>query len=299
MHNFLEEKLQNTSFIDQVSKLDMLKGLVCSKDHWRVNNYLYTKFDHNAKLLKETAVDINSNGNFLIWSFLKNQWNKLLNANDEKSLVELVHEIVISFNTQDQYADYIRFFEENKSNFQNEESLKLLHYSANEIISNIRWSDNMSKQMKNFDLPKFSPQEGETAPGSYRLPTNVRPNLYELQLCPYIGTHDQYGNRSFTFDGSVHVHFTCLQATRKIVIHSQNLKFIEVGFKHSARIGFEMLELDSIEVDTERQFISLPLEESCVANENYTLKFVYIGQINEKFYGFYQSSYFDANYTKF
>ena len=148
-HEFLE-KLLHDRLSKPSHKVDVMKGLLCSKDRWRLNKYFNNEFDKNADLLKTIAVGTNSNGNFIIWDFIKNNWQMLSDANEEINMIGLVYEVVKQFNTEEQYKDFYRFYNEKKIDLKDERSLKMLYSSANFIKSNIKWVNIMRNDVESF-----------------------------------------------------------------------------------------------------------------------------------------------------
>ena len=129
-------------------------------------------------------------------------------------------------------------------------------------------------------------------PVDYRLPKNLIPFLYELQLQPFIGPAEVYAEKAFTFNGQIQMHFTCSIPTNKIVFHALQLE-----------IDSDNLELTSyndpsppvlnknIEFDKPKQFVIINLSKECKSGSDYKLTMVYSGVILTNLYGFYRGSY--------
>lgn len=123
------------------------------------------------------------------------------------------------------------------------------------------------------------------------MPQNLRPFLYELQIRPFIGPIEHYGEMSFKFDGEIKIHFKCLIPTNKVVLHFKSLK-IE-NYNLTSEGSNDSLSIQSIEYDKLREFVILNLEQNCTADYSYSLFINYTGNISENLYGFYRSSYTD------
>ncbi len=130
---------------------------------------------------------------------------------------------------------------------------------------------------------------------NFRLPDNLKPELYDFELRPYIGTNDTYGDKAFTFDGIMNMHFICVKPTRKVVFHSLDLTIDESKLAISSTTDLSVSLSKQIEYDQKREFTTLYLNGDCVANAKYTLKIEYTGLISTNLYGFYRSSYVENN----
>jgi hypothetical protein len=133
-------------------------------------------------------------------------------------------------------------------------------------------------------------------PINYRLPKNLSPYLYDLRLKPYIGPQEVYKNKSFTFEGTQIIHFTCMEPTKQIVFNSLDLN-LNAGslslVSETDRNGIKVAK--SIKYDLVRQFAIVEMNQECKKNSNYTLRVEYTGVILEVLYGFYRSSYKDTD----
>ena len=58
-----------------------------------------------------------------------------------------------------------------------------------------------------------------------RLPTDLKPTLYDIQLLPFV----EEGN--FTTDGSISIDFNCLAATRNITMLANNITIDRTSIK--------------------------------------------------------------------
>ncbi len=137
------------------------------------------------------------------------------------------------------------------------------------------------------------------------MPTDLKPYLYELTLKPFVGPF--YGSKSFKFDGFLNLSFTCVSPTKKIVLHSKDLKIN--GHKlHQIKSVSDFYQLNraneendeitldkTIQYDNERDFLIFDSNRPCQANVNYLLELNFTGTILETLYGFYRSSYKDSN----
>ncbi len=130
------------------------------------------------------------------------------------------------------------------------------------------------------------------------LPRNLIPSLYELEIQPYIGSEEIYGNKSFTFDGRAKMHLTCSSPTNKIVFHGlglnidgSNLRF--TSSDNESDIGFD----SNLVYNEQKQWFILNLNSTLNLGSDYVLEIPYTGEINKAFHGLYRTSYFENGKT--
>ena len=129
------------------------------------------------------------------------------------------------------------------------------------------------------------------------MPTNLKPYFYELEIRPYIGPSEVYGNLAFTFEGKMTMHFTCLKSTNKIIFHQLNLNIDAANLELNSPDD-TLTKLDkNILFDAKKQFVIINLSRNCVEKANYKLVVPYTGHILSNLYGFYRGSYVYNNQT--
>ena len=159
------------------------------------------------------------------------------------------------------------------------------------INTNIRWMDKYFTKIDNWLI-----ENGQTEEISYRLPQDIEPTLYDLQIQPFIGPKEVYGDRAFTFDGVMKMHLVCKNPTDKIVFHSEKQRINEDELKLTSSDDPNPLGFDKkLKYDEVREYVVLSLNRNCVKDAKYELTIVYEGQILSELYGFYRSSYKDES----
>lgn len=128
----------------------------------------------------------------------------------------------------------------------------------------------------------------------YRLSTDVEPIDYVIELTPYFDSNIT-GKEPFTFDGICNI---SLKAGKSgidtITLHKQDLQVIELNLtKNDDEITIESTDYDNISSK-----YTLQLATPLVENEEYVLSIKYMGKLQSDLYGFYRSSYKEANITK-
>jgi len=131
---------------------------------------------------------------------------------------------------------------------------------------------------------------------NYRLPANLKPTLYELTIKPYIGTNETYGDKAFTYEGTMKMTFDCLNATNKIIFHTLEQKINSSKLVLLNGDGSPSgLSITSTDIDLLRDFFIINLNGACIQSQNYVLVVEYTGVIRVELNGFYRSSYLASN----
>jgi len=123
----------------------------------------------------------------------------------------------------------------------------------------------------------------------YRLPLNLKPQLYHVQLRPYIGPPETYGNKSFSTEGTVVIHFSCEIPTNKIYLHARELEIHVTSLK----INDTGLGVVDLEFDVRRDFVIVNLNGMCQTGHHYALSLAFTGIVSHTF-GLYRSAYKDS-----
>ncbi|XP_021963123.1 aminopeptidase N isoform X2 [Folsomia candida] len=139
-----------------------------------------------------------------------------------------------------------------------------------------------------------------------RLPTNVKPLYYKVDLIPYVEEA-----KNFTIDGKVWIDIECLQATHKVTIHIKNITVVEESVKiyevdeaelsPSVTEAVESVSPKKHEYDVPREFYNMTLPKSLEAGKVYRIYIQFRALLADSLGGFYRSSYKDmaANVTRY
>ncbi|XP_032306951.1 glutamyl aminopeptidase [Drosophila ananassae] len=111
----------------------------------------------------------------------------------------------------------------------------------------------------------------------YRLPTSAVPTHYDVYWHPDLET----GN----FTGQEKISITVVEATSQIVLHAHLLEITSV-FTYTNN-----LQVESYELDEERQFLIVNLSTELAENATFTLGILFNGQMKDKLVGLYSSTY--------
>lgn len=114
-----------------------------------------------------------------------------------------------------------------------------------------------------------------------------------MEIRPYIGN---FGNKSFTYDGKINIHFQCLTPTKNIVFHSTDLNIQIEELVYNQTEFKEIYKIDEkLGFDIEREFVIAKLNRNCVSGQNFILKLNYSGKFSTQLFGLYLSTYTDKN----
>ncbi|HXV80697.1 MAG TPA: M1 family metallopeptidase [Candidatus Binatia bacterium] len=117
---------------------------------------------------------------------------------------------------------------------------------------------------------------------SYRLPTDIIPERYEIKLVPDLS--------SATFAGEEKVCIKIVEPVRQIVVNAAELSFQAVSVK--ARDGKVAEGHVALDLENERATFDFP---ETLYPGPWELQIVFSGILNDKLHGFYRSTYKDPN----
>jgi len=134
-----------------------------------------------------------------------------------------------------------------------------------------------------------NPQPIPEIQDDYRLPKDVIPTNYVIELTPYLDTKDE---KNFTFAGQSEIDLEIKKNnTKTITFHFNELNITEVKLNSSGKpIG-----IISQEIDKQKDFMTLNLKEGLNSTSKDVKLFLsFTGVLNDNLRGFYRSSYQDG-----
>ncbi|XP_069682399.1 aminopeptidase N-like isoform X2 [Periplaneta americana] len=123
----------------------------------------------------------------------------------------------------------------------------------------------------------------------FRLPRNVFPTTYTIEIITNLGT-----NGNFTFDGRIWIQVQCNTSTSSVKLHMKDLEIFEENVKVLSK-DHKLINVTSHEYVPEYDFYVMNLEEPLEAGEQYVLFIPYRGQLTEGLVGYYRSRYEDRS----
>lgn len=136
----------------------------------------------------------------------------------------------------------------------------------------------------------------DALPKDVRLPTDLHPTYYNLELKP-----DIYGDDpdKFQFEGYVEIFLNCTKSTSVIVVQVKDMTIPEHTIKvESVSPGHEAPKWTSTEEDKVRQFFKVNLDGPLTEGKQYVLKMRFMGPLSNSMEGIYWSSYEEGGEKK-
>lgn len=135
----------------------------------------------------------------------------------------------------------------------------------------------------------------EMTTDDYRLPKDVIPINYFIELTPYLDTNDE---KNFTFDGYSEIDLEIKENTKTITFHANQLKIAD-DVKLSYSQNGKSIKILKTEINEQMDFVTLNLEEELNSTlKNIKLSLNFTGVLNDNLRGFYRSSYQNGNKTR-
>ena len=138
-----------------------------------------------------------------------------------------------------------------------------------------------------------------TYPKNIRLPPDVIPRHYNLELTPFIYGDD---TKLFHFVGVVEIHVRCVKRTDTITLHLKELQVYNKSISLEALGGSSTAaapKWTSYKIDSQRDFFILQLDNALEVGERYRLRMSFRGELPaNKLVGMYKLSYQQDNATK-
>ena len=132
-------------------------------------------------------------------------------------------------------------------------------------------------------------------PIDYRLPTNLVPRYYDIELSIPFGPFEEPNN----FQGKVEIRFDCTTPTNKLTIHLKDLKLENnyIRVKGLTDSSFDEITT-SWSYDDVREFFIATLSKNFQAGHSYSAIIEYAGIVSDNGLGLYKSYFYDKNGNK-
>lgn len=134
--------------------------------------------------------------------------------------------------------------------------------------------------------PYVDPKQYVEDQKAYRLPSNVIPQSYELNLIPYL-------SGDFRFTGDVKIKVLIAEETRNILLHSHKLDIHSVKVSQGSQViksSYLLMPLT--------QMLNISLEATLSPESISFIAIKFEGVLNDDLVGFYRSKYISNGETK-
>uniref|UniRef100_A0A3B4ZW54 Aminopeptidase n=1 Tax=Stegastes partitus TaxID=144197 RepID=A0A3B4ZW54_9TELE len=138
-----------------------------------------------------------------------------------------------------------------------------------------------------------------TAPwDSYRLPTALVPEYYNITLWPRLSRDPNTG--LYIFTGHSTVQFECVKETDLILIHSNKLNYTKLDDAHIVRLtsGASAPGIESTWLQNKTQYLVIQLNGKLSPGRTYQLYAEFTGELADDLAGFYRSEYVEDGVRK-
>lgn len=130
----------------------------------------------------------------------------------------------------------------------------------------------------NYPIPPSNSLEKAPGP-EFRLPTSLIPRKYFIQIRPVIDKdHDGIGKQGEA-PGTSKLTVTCITPTRRVVMHSENLKINEPSIEVRRMANDVLVDITSVEYDDEKNFLILNLSSDLLINEDYSVSIDFVANV--------------------
>jgi hypothetical protein len=273
------------------------------------------KNQDEASILARIAA--NPYGRRLVFDYLDEKWDYFIERFGSVSftLPNLVRGAMEQFNTKFEIESINRFVKAHPNTgiatAAFKEALETAQINNQWLVKNLnslnKWlSDNVKPEPEPVTSSTTKAPVTTSVTGSstlapitdYRLPTDVLPLHYDLEMQAFIGPQSEYGEKAFTLNGKMTMLLACSKPTRRILFHAAKLQVAinQVRLKRESDGASQVIE--SIQYDERREYHIVYLSDDLEQFKNYSLFVPYTGQVLTELYGFYQSSYKENGVTK-
>ncbi|CAL8262569.1 unnamed protein product [Merluccius merluccius] len=140
-------------------------------------------------------------------------------------------------------------------------------------------------------------------PPSMRLPGNLVPKSYQLYFQPHLYSSIDLSDvnateQNLTFTGNSTVVFQCVQKTKSIFLHSNNLTLLEL---YVTNVDTKKIvpHLDYKEYDDGTHFLEVQMTDALTDGGNYSLFVAFQGEMQDDLSGMYVSTYNEDGLKKY
>ncbi|KAF5279560.1 hypothetical protein FQR65_LT03382 [Abscondita terminalis] len=124
-------------------------------------------------------------------------------------------------------------------------------------------------------------------PTATRLPTNLSPSHYRLQIIPFLN------EKNFTTSGAVTITFKVKEETNKIVVNIYDMEIDKESVKVKHINSTEYITVTDQQFEDVSQIYVITTQDVLQNDEEYDLEIKFTGHLRDNMQGFYRSQYID------
>jgi len=141
-------------------------------------------------------------------------------------------------------------------------------------------------QAESEPIPEPEPgSHGKPKVRDVRLPTHLVPELYTLELVPFIVPDN------FTIRGHVEIAMVCMHAADNVTLHSADMVINNDTVSLQEKKSGRSIQITGHSYDKDREFYISKLGESLQPGMQYTIRIQYTAYLKDNLKGFYRSVY--------
>lgn len=145
-------------------------------------------------------------------------------------------------------------------------------------------------------LENITPESIEEVSGDYKLPNNVEPTNYIIELKPYL---DSKNDKNFTFEGKSTINLKVNSNTKTITFHAKQLNIENITLTYTNNENKINIKIVDYKINQQKDFVILTLGQGINRDmQDVKLLLHYSGVLNDDLRGFYKSSYQNGNKTR-
>ncbi|KAK3108903.1 hypothetical protein FSP39_018341 [Pinctada imbricata] len=271
-------------------KNTLMSAMGCSKQTWILSRYLDMvikaediRRQDGSRVMG--AIAASPLGRDLAWNFLRQNFQTFLNMYGATpfGMKNLLNGVTASFGTEldlQQLKDLQRQYPDMGT------GTRAFQQIIEKTELNVRWLKENNAIIESWLDENLKSDVKELR--DVRLPKNVAPFLYDLEIFPDIYQSDP---ADFTFKGYIKIWFRTLESTSNITLHKHLLDIdantVSVGTNQSVTPP----SVRSTSEDKDRQFFIIHLDNSLVDDTMYFVVMNYSGILRNDLAGLYYSSY--------
>nr|CAD7599193.1 unnamed protein product [Timema genevievae] len=261
----------------------ILGVLGCTRNETLAHGYLAKTINSDSSIRTQDLSTVSSSvynnpyGVDFAISFLSQNYRQMIYFNNSTSTVtSLISNIAGVLSTQAQLNELRSFITNNSAELGTSVTATALN-SLQTAQNNLDWLAEHGTTITNWLKSR-----------RYRLPTDILPDRYVIELIPYID------NDNFTFNGRVEIFLDVAVATNAIRLHANDLDINATSVTVDPVVADGTIVKPTIQSQVyseDLQIYTIILSDNLVVGEQYKLSISFLGHLRSDMQGFYRSYY--------